>query len=277
MLKIGDFTKLSQVSVRTLRFYEEMGLLKPAQVDRFTGYRYYSVDQLPRLNRILVLKDLGFSLEEIAKLLDEELPPAQIRGMLRMKLAQIRQQVEEESARLARVEARLRQIEQEDKMPAYEVVVKSIGPQRVASLREVIAGPQGVGKLFERLFASLGQCGIKPAGPPSAIWHDPEFHDQDMDTEAVVPIVDASPLGDGIQIVQLPGVAAMACTIHQGSYAGFSQAYASIMTWIHANGYGVAGPIREIYLRGPGPTQPEPSTYVTEIQIPVDKASSNRP
>jgi len=98
--------------VKTLRYYDEIGLLKPAQVDRFTGYRYYSEDQLPRLNRILALKDLGLSLEQIGRLLDDDLPPAQLRGMLRLKQAEIQQCVEEEQARLARVEMRLRQIEQ---------------------------------------------------------------------------------------------------------------------------------------------------------------------
>jgi len=272
MFKIGDFSKLSQVSVRTLRYYEEVGLLKPAEVDRFTSYRYYTVDQLPRLNRILALKDLGFSLEQIARLLDEGLPPAQIRGMLRMKQAEIQQQVGEEQARLARVEARLRQIEQEDKMPTYEVVIKKIEPQMVASLREVIPVPQDVGKMFERLFTYLGQRGVRPVGPPCAIWHDTEYCEKDLDTEVVVPIAEALPAGNGIKTVQLPGVASMACTVHQGSYEGFSQAYAALMEWIGANGYRIAGPVREIYLRGPGPEPTDPTTYVTEIQIPVEKA-----
>jgi effector-binding domain-containing protein len=272
MIKIGDFSKLSLVSVRTLRYYEEMGLLAPVEVDRFTGYRYYSFDQLPRLNRILALKDLGFSLEEIARLLDEELPPAQLRGMLRLKQAEIRQQAEEDQMRLARVEARLRQIEQEGKMPAYEVVIKKIEPQTVASLRRVIPTPQGVGKMFEELFTYLGQRNVRPAGPSSAIWHDTEHKEKDWDTEVVVQIADALPASDGIKTVQLPGVASMACAIHQGPYEGFAQAYAAIMGWIEANGYRIAGPIREIYLRGPGPTPTDPSTYVTEIQVPVEKA-----
>ena len=272
MFKIGDFSKLSQVSVRTLRYYEEMGLLKPVEVDRFTSYRYYSVDQLPRLNRILALKDLGFSLEQITQLLDEGLPPAQIRGMLRMRQAEIREQVEEEQARLARVEARLRQIEQENTMSTYDVIIKKIEPQTVASLREVIPVPQDVGKMFDKMFAYLGQRGVRPAGPPSAIWHDPDYHEGDIDTEVAVPITEALPDSGGVKTVQLPGVANMACAIHQGSYEGFSQAYAAIMGWIAANGYRVAGPIREIYLRGPGPTPTDPSTYITEIQVPVEKA-----
>jgi DNA-binding transcriptional MerR regulator len=106
MFKIGDFSKLSRVSVKTLRYYDEVGLLKPIQIDRFTGYRFYSVDQLPRLNRILALKDLGFSLEQIGRLLDEELPPSELRGMLRLKQGELQQQVDEQQSRLARVEAR---------------------------------------------------------------------------------------------------------------------------------------------------------------------------
>src|SRR5512143_322161 len=116
MFKIGDFSKLSQVSVKALRYYDELGLLKPVEVDRFTGYRYYSADQLPRLHRILALKDLGLSLEQIAQLLDDDLPAAQLRGMLRLKQVELRAQMQEEQARLARVAARLNQIEQEGKM-----------------------------------------------------------------------------------------------------------------------------------------------------------------
>jgi DNA-binding transcriptional MerR regulator len=105
MFKIGDFSKLSRVSVITLRYYDELGLLKPAQVDRFTGYRYYSLDQLPRLNHILALKDLGFSLEETARLLNDMLSPAQMRELLRAKQAEIQQRVAEEQARRAFADA----------------------------------------------------------------------------------------------------------------------------------------------------------------------------
>ena len=271
MLKIGDFSKLSQVSVRTLRYYEEVGLLKPIETDRFTGYRYYSVEQLPRLNRILALKDLGFSLEQIAQMHEENVPPAQIRGMFRLKQAEIRQQAEEEQMRLVRVQARLRQIEQEGKMPTYEIVMKKIEPLRVASLRQIIPGPQDIGKLFEKLFANLGQRGVRPNGPAGAIYHDQEHREKDWDTEVIAPIADALSASEGVQGVQLPGVATMACTIHQGSYEGFPEAYTAIMGWIESNGYRIAGPIREIYLRGPAAPPNDPSTYITEIQVPVEK------
>ena len=111
MLKIGEFSRISHVSAKTLRYYDEIGLFRPAQVDRLTGYRYYSMGQLPRLKRILALKDLGLSLEQIAVLLGDELSPAEIRGMLRLKRAEIQHRLQEETARLALVEARLAQIE----------------------------------------------------------------------------------------------------------------------------------------------------------------------
>ncbi len=271
MIKIGDFSKLSLVSVRTLRYYEEMGLLAPIEVDRFTGYHYYSVDQLPRLNRILALKDLGFSLEQIAQMLDEGLPPDQIRGMLRMKQAEIRQQAEEEQARLARVEARLRQIEQEGKMPAYEVVIKKIEPQLVAAVRQVIPAYSQVSQLFGALFAHLGQRGGRPAGPPLALYHDPEFRERDADVEVAVPLAATLPGSEQVSVRELPGIEQTACTVYKGAYENIGEAYNALLAWIGTNGYRIAGPCREVYLRGPE-SGPDSSSYVTEIQVPVEKA-----
>jgi DNA-binding transcriptional MerR regulator len=116
MFRIGEFSKLSHVPAKTLRYYDQIGLLAPAEVDRFTGYRYYSASQLPRLHRILAMKDLGLSLSQIGQLLEEDLSTDQIRGMLLLKRTEIQQQVEAEQARLARVEWRLKQIEEEISM-----------------------------------------------------------------------------------------------------------------------------------------------------------------
>ena len=113
MLKIGEFAKKAQVTVKTLRHYDRLGLLKPAWIDRFSGYRYYAQEQLPRLNRIMALKDLGFTLQQTGRILQNELTVDELRGMLRLKCAELEQHIEEDQARLARVEARLRQIEHE--------------------------------------------------------------------------------------------------------------------------------------------------------------------
>jgi len=272
MIKIGDFSKLSKVSVKTLRYYDEMGLLQPIETDRASGYRYYSLDQLPRLNRILALKDLGFSLEQIGQALDNGITLEQLRGMLRLKQAEQQQRVQEEPDRLVRVEARLRQIEMEAGVAKYDVVIKKLDAQKVASIRKTLGTPQDIGVLFGTIFGYLGKQGVRPLGPPYGIWHDLEYKEKDLDTEVAVPVAQSFPPGEGVTPAELPAVPAAACTIHQGSYDDFSQAYTAIMGWINANGYRIAGPYREIYLRGPGPHEIDPSAYVTEIQIPVEKA-----
>jgi len=272
MIKIGDFSKLSRISVKTLRYYDEVDLLQPIEVDRSSGYRYYSLDQLPRLNRILALKDLGFSLDQIARALEDGITLEQMRGMLRLKQAEQTQRVQEEQERLIRVEARLRQIEMEANVAKYDVVIKPLDKQQVASLRKQIGTPQEIGRMFEEIFGYLGRIGVRPLGPSCGIWHDLEYKEKDLDTEVTVPVAKSFPPGDGVQPAELPAVPAAACTIHQGSYEGFSQAYSAIMEWINANGYRVNGAYREIYLRGPGPQPTDPNAYVTEIQVPVEKA-----
>ncbi|MGH1392974.1 MAG: MerR family transcriptional regulator [Trichormus sp.] len=270
MLKIGDFSKLSQVSVKALRLYDQMGLLKPLQVDNLTGYRYYSPQQLPRLNRILAFKDLGFSLEQISTLLDENLPPAQIRGMLRLKQAEIQQLVEAEQARLRRVEARLKQIEQENNMSNYEVVIKKAEPIEVASIREILPNYASIGILYDELHEYLKQQSAQVGDYYGAIWHDPGYKDSDVDGEAVISITGLVKGNERIKVYELPRLEKIACLIHHGSYDTISQAYAVLVSWIEANGYKITGPNREVYLVG-GNEQGNES-YVTEIQFPVISA-----
>lgn len=270
MFRIGEFSKLSQVTVKALRYYDEIGLLKPAKVDPFTGYRYYSADQLPRLNRILALKDLGLSLAQISRLLDGDLPPAQIRGMLRMKQTELQQRLEEEQARLVRVEWRLRQIEQEETMTTEEVVLKKIPAITAASVRDIIPTYSDINRLYSEIFAHLGQHGVRPAGPPLAIYHDQEYRERDADVEAAVPVNGEMPEGDRVKIRQLPSITEMACIVHQGGYDTIGEAYNRLMAWIEANGYRICGPNREVYVQGPEPGR-DPSTYVTEVRFPVEK------
>lgn len=268
MFKIGDFSKLSQVTVKTLRYYDDIGLLKPVSVDRFTGYRYYSVDQLPRLHRILALKEMDLSLEQIARLLDGGLPPAEMRGMLRLKQAELQERVQVEQDRLGRVEARLRQIEQEGKMPGYDVVLKRIDPQTVAATRAVIPNYGEVGGLFDELCGYLGRQGARFAGPALAVYYDPEYRERDVDVEVAVQVTGSVPESDRVKVRELPGFETAASVIHHGSYEAFNQAYGALMRWIEANGYRIVGPNREIYLKGPGDPG-GPDSYVTEIQLPV--------
>jgi len=269
MFKIGEFSRFSQVTVKTLRYYDEIGLLKPARVDPFTGYRYYSASQFPRLHRILALKDLGLSLEQIADLLAGDLTPDQIRGILRMKQSEIKHQVAKEQARLARVEQRLKQIEQEEAMPTQEVVVKQVATQTIASVRDNVT-TEGIAQLFGELFGYLGQLGLGPAGPPIGIYYDEEFQDGAIDAEIAAPIAGPVPEGERIKVRELAGVDQAASIIHEGGYEDIGGTYGQLLKWIEANGYRIAGPVREVYVQGVEPGR-DPSEYVTEVQMPVKK------
>jgi DNA-binding transcriptional MerR regulator len=271
MIRIGDFSKISRLPVKTLRYYDEVGLLKPIHVDAFTGYRYYAYEQLPRLNRILALRDLGFSLDQIGQLLDEGLTSQQMRGMLILRQSEIRQKVQEEAERLARVESRLRQIEQEEEMSKYDVVVKSVDAVKVASVRDVVPMPSDQGKLWEELGSYLANQGVKPAGPCFSLYHDDENKEQDWDIEVCEPLVGDLKETARVKVKELPAVAIMACTVHHGAFVSIGQAYDALGKWISENGYRIVGPPREMYLQeAKNGSQTDPDT-LTEIQFPVEK------
>jgi effector-binding domain-containing protein len=270
MFKIGEFSRLSQVPVKTLRYYDEIDLLKPAKVDDFTGYRYYSAEQLYRLNRILALKDLGLSLAQIGELLDGDLPVEQMRGMLRIKRAEVKGRVEEEQARLARVEWRLKQIEQEGIMSTQEVLIKNVPALKVASVRDVIPTYGDISQLYGELFKYVGRRRARPAGPALSIYYDEGYRETDIDVEAAVPVSKDLPDGDRVKVRELPAVEEMACIVHRGSYDSMGEPYQRLLTWIEDNGYHICGPNREVYIKGPG-LLTKPSKYVTELQIPVEK------
>jgi effector-binding domain-containing protein len=272
MIRIGDFSKLSRVSIKALRYYDEMGLLRPIHVDRFTGYRYYEFHQLSRLYRILVLKDLGFSLEEVGRLLEDDLSTERMRGMLMLRQAEIRQRVTEDMRRLERVEVWLRQIEQEDSMSAYDVVLKKVEPIKVVSLRGIVPTPPDQGVLWGELIEYLNRNQGRMIGPPMAIYHDPEVKERDWDIEVCMPIADDLPADERIKVYNVPGYDTVACVVHTGPFTTIGEAYDALAKWIDEHGYRIAGPSRELNLRTPEPpgNQNDPNT-VNEIQFPVEK------
>ena len=280
MLKVGDFSQLGQVSVRTLHHYDERGLLKPAEIDDWTGYRFYSVEQLPRLNRILALKDLGFSLDEISRLLDEEVPAERLRGMLAMKQAEIVRQLSEGRARLTRVEARLRQIEQEGELSPYEVVLKKVSSKTVVSARAVVPTMADVAKyredLYERVYGWLAKNRTEPSGPEFALYHNREYTEENMDMEAAIPVDRSSASLDvaaGVEVRQLPAVSTIASATFEGSDIwDIPGAVAALFAWVGENGYSSAGPMREVHHFGRELDHEDYETLVIEVQIPVQRA-----
>ena len=281
MFRIGEFSRLSRVSVRMLRHYDQLGLLKPSRTDSFTNYRYYSADQLPRLNRILALRDLGFSLEQIADLLDEDLPSEQLLGMLKLKQAELEQQVLIEQLRLARLEARIHQMNGKGTKLMYDVILRELESQLVLSYREVVPDDDRIQYMFEEAETYLVPFNARADKPPMTIYHDQEYREKDIDAEVILPLKFPIPGTETMYVMELPKVGAAACVVHTGEYVTIYQAYNTLLGWIEANGYRMAGPIREVYLRytadGLGFDLPptflakDASSFVTELQVPVQK------
>lgn len=271
MIKIGDFAHLSQVSVPALRHYDEIGLLKPVAVDASTGYRYYSVAQLPRLNRILALKDLGFSLEQIDHVISGGLTLDQLRGMLKMKHAEVEQQLAEEQGRLARIAARLRQIELEDTMSDYDVVLKTVPPMLIASRTVTIPTndqvPVYLGEAFTEASEHVKEQGAKGTGPCFAVWHQPADVYANEVAEAAIPIDRSLPGTDRVKVYELPQ-AQVASVVHHGDFDNFTQGHTALLKWVEANGYRIVGPYREIYISHDHNNM---NDSATEIQYPVEK------
>jgi DNA-binding transcriptional MerR regulator len=264
MFRIGDFSRLSQVSVKALRFYDEVGLLKPTYVDRDTGYRYYSATLLPRLNRILAFKELGFSLEEISRLMEGDLPVDRVRVSLQNRRAELARNIERERAQLIEVEAWLAQIDQSGRFPDYEVTIKRIAPRLVASVRDLLSSYADADDLFDELHSHL-----KHRGAPlerGAIWHTCANQQRSIDCEAILFLREPVRSAGRAQVYELPG-ASVACVIHQGSDETSERAYVAARSWIKSHGYAIAGPNRELYWHG-GVAQDDGSG-VTEIQYPI--------
>lgn len=272
MFKIGDFSRLCRVPVSALRYYADLGLLEPAAVDPASGYRYYAAAQLHLVNRIVALKDLGLTLEEIRAVLGDDLSVSELRGMLCLKRAEAAERLAEEQERLERVEARLRLIEREGRMPEQEVVMKMIPEVRGLSVRAKVAGAAALKEFFGDGFAGLGMAGLTPAGPPFTVYHDPEFTAEAIDVELICPVGPGvtgpvlTPAGRRLEMRTVPGGEA-AVLVHVGPYDTIGEAYQALAGWIGGHGYQVAGPPSEVYLTSPQ----DPGPPVTEIRFPVTK------
>jgi DNA-binding transcriptional MerR regulator len=270
MLTIGAFARLGQVSPRMLRHYDETGLLKPDEVDPQTGYRFYEVASLGRLHRLLALRDLGFTLEQIRPLLEDDLSVEQLRGMLLLGRAQIEQSVADEQARLRRVEAHLRALEGSTTMQIQDIVVKRTESIRVAEAVGTSPGygSENLGPVFARLLpqvlARLEEVGARPG---ISVGH---YEDQREDGTVVLhagfDIGDQDvPTGDGVEVVALP-VVEVASVIHRGSMEEIAPAFEALIRWVENSGYRLAGPERELYHEF---HPDDPSRHVTELQVPV--------
>jgi DNA-binding transcriptional MerR regulator len=276
MFSIGDFARHGRVSVRMLRHYDTLGLLRPAHVDGATGYRSYDAVQLSRLNRIVALKDLGFTLQQVGSILDDTVSAEQLRGMLRLRQVELRSQIVADTARLTEVEARLRIIGSEGAMPTDDVQIKRLPAVRVAELTGTAAGfePASISPviqpLYDRLMGELERAGVSPVGPAIAYYENVSAEESPVVVHACLPVNVEPDDAHGFAIVDLPAVEQAATIVHRGPMDDVMPTLQTMARWLDANGYRTAGPNRELYLDyGHGD---HPEAWVTELQEPIAAA-----
>lgn len=276
MFTIGDFARHGRVSIRMLRHYDTIGLLRPAHVDGVNGYRYYDAAQLARLNRIIVLKDLGFTLQQVREILDATVDASELRGMLRLRQAELREQIAADSARLRQVEARLRVIESEGQMRSDDIHVTTLPAIRVAELTataddyEPSSISPVIGPLYDELFRRVQQAGVPITGPAVAYYEDAADGDGSVIVHAAFPVaIDPGEARD-FTVVDLPEVTTAARLVHHGSMDDVMPTVQALARWIEAHGYRSAGHAREVYVTM---TPDHCAPLVTELYQSIEVAS----
>jgi effector-binding domain-containing protein/DNA-binding transcriptional MerR regulator len=266
LVPIGRFSKVSRLTIPALRLYDELGLLRPAMVDPATGYRYYSLAQAADAERIRRLRAVEMPLDEILALRAER-DPMLVRARLEAHRTVL---LDRAAAATAALTALDRLIETGGHEMDHDVKVRETADQPMVSVRGHTPLQEMPG-FFSRAvgaeFALLGRLGLRPAGPPFAIYHDPEFREEDIDIEVGIPV--AEPVDGTAEVAggTLPG-GTVAFTLHCGPYDEIGAAYRAVFTWIAEHGHEMAGPPREVYLTDPGQVS-DPAEYRTEVLWPI--------
>ena len=268
-LKIGEFSQMMQVTVKTLRHYEQKGLLLPSEVDEWTGYRYYSVEQMQRLNTIRQLQNLGFSLDEIKEMYEEGSPVPSV--------DQLNEKIEKTERQLQLLEARRNQllewISSRKKIKTMEKFsIQSLPEIIVASHREVIPnyaalGPLCVGKIGPEM-QRLG-CKCPAPGYCFTIEHNKEYRPTDIDIEYCEQVEAMGVDSSIIRFKHLDAVPQALCMKHFGPYERFCESFAEAFDYMEEQGYKMAGPLRTSYIDGVW-NQDDPELWLSVIQIPIE-------
>ena len=269
-LKIGEFSKLMQVTVKTLRHYESIGLLMPDEVDESSGYRYYRFEQMQRLSDIRKYKDIGFSLDEIKCLYDNDTHSPSI-GQLKSKIRdcerQLRLMLDRRHQLIEMVNSR-RHIKTMDKFS-----IQALPAITVASHREVIKSYNDLGMLCVNVIGPemhrLG-CKCSPAGYCFTIEHNKEYTPTDIDIEYCEQVEAMGNDSSIIQFRQLEAVPTALCMKHYGPYDKFYESYVEVFKYIEEQGYKISGHPRTVYVDGIW-NQEDPEKWLSIIQVPIEK------
>ena len=276
MFRIGEFSRIAQVPGSLLRYYDSIDLFSPERVDDWTGYRYYSAQQLPQLNRILTLKELGLPLEQIRRMLHDDITPEEIRAMLTLRKTQIEQTLEQELGRLRTIESRLQQLERTDLGPATEVVVKAVPEQHALLLRHTFSSQQeGLRTMGEMIRTVNENLDRSTLGNIVVVMHDETLEPGNRDVELGYALSKppseplALPSGPVLTPTTLPDIPTAITTARVGAPENAHVAYGSLGSWAEANGYRLVSPGREVFLVPPKPGHQDET--IVEIQYPAER------
>lgn len=271
MLKIGDFSKLSRISIRMLRHYDEIGLLVPVSIDQFTGYRYYSEAQLPVANQINALKDMGFGLSVIAEILKTYSDPESLKHYLLLKQAEIKEQIEKEGRQLLLLETTIYRLGKDKCIMEHSVTLKELPQRVVASVRKIIPAYDKEGMLWELMMKELAPQNVQYLNPCStiAIFHDECYKDEDPDVEIQISVQGSYRSTEHVVFKTVSPIL-IASSTFKGSYNQITDVNAAVANWVKDNNYEFNGPTFCIYHVGPAQTQ-NPDEMITEVCFPVKK------
>ena len=277
MFLIGEFSRISQVAKSQLRYYDEIGLLKPAEIDQWTSYRYYSLEQLPIIHRIMALRELGLSLDQIKRLIADDVSVDEIRGMYLLRKNQIEQTVKDELHRLRVLEARLNHLENQSQLDEPDVILKSIPEQLIVGTRIQLPSLFDVFGIVQQMQTTLpATIGKENLGFISVLFHSSFFESKEVDitlgyllnTELELHLT--LPSGIDIQTQMLPAIPLAASTVRPGGPENNVESHGRVGRWALENGYSLAGEGRELVISPPRSAS-DRTGMVTEVQIPVIK------
>lgn len=269
-LKIGEFSQMMQVTVKTLRHYEQKGLLLPDEVDEWTGYRYYSIGQMQKLNIIRDLQRLGFSLDEIKELYDENehIPSVE----------QLTEKIEETELQLKKLKTRRERLlhwrnsrQNINKMEKFSI--QSLPAIIVASHREIIPNYEALGPLCYSVIGPEMQrlgCKCPPPGYCFTMEHNQEYTPTNIDIEYCEQVEEMGVDSNLIQFKKMEAVPVAICMKHYGPYDRFYESYVELFKYIEEKGYKICGNPRCCYVDGAW-NQEDPEKWLSIIQVPVEK------
>lgn len=271
MLKIGEFSKLTRVSVRMLHYYDDIGLLKPVQTDPFTGYRYYSVSQIPALQKIIMLRDLNFQIAEIGNALNHWSEDVLMEELNR-KILEMKIHIAKEQQQIQNIRSAIESINRNQLDLHSRIAIREVLPRRVISYRKKIPGYSWENVLWKELFRFVKEEHIEISGQNDnniTIFHESGVEGTGVDAEVCLLVAEEGQSFGPFRYRTVDGVEAMACMMVRGSYGKLDNAYQIFLQWLEEHPqYQWYGESRQICHRDHANEEKE-EDYLTEIQIPV--------